>query len=228
MVYVMILLANFTVHSMSSNSAIAAVATPPPETSSIVEFNESRGHHHGFHKFDSSAIKTFSVSNGNNTASVDGGTGGGGKYKPVASGFDGDGRFDQTGTGFSNGGVYKTGENETESSVQDEEEETKLWESMVEEASRNEVGLDHEAMKKFVSPVTAKIESDDYAEYLRTELVYQTALSQEPNNVLLLANYAQFLYIVTHEFDRCVYSMESFQFYLFFTLFLIHSFTLVT
>ncbi|KAK2440763.1 hypothetical protein P8452_19761 [Trifolium repens] len=202
MVYVMILLANFTVHSMSSNSAIAAVATPPPETSSIVEFNESRGHHHGFHKFDSSAIKTFSVSNGNNTASVDGGTGGGGKYKPVASGFDGDGRFDQTGTGFSNGGVYKTGENETESSVQDEEEETKLWESMVKEASRNEVGLDHEAMKKFVSPVTAKIESDDYAEYLRTELVYQTALSQEPNNVLLLANYAQFLYIVTHEFDR--------------------------
>jgi hypothetical protein len=138
----------------------------------------------------------------------------------VASGFDGDGRFDQTGIGFSNGGVYKTGENETESSVQDEEEETKLWESMVEEASRNEVGLDHEAMKKFVSPVTAKIESDDYAEYLRTELVYQTALSQEPNNVLLLANYAQFLYIVTHEFDRYVYSMESIQFYLFFYSFL--------
>ncbi|CAJ2640261.1 unnamed protein product [Trifolium pratense] len=204
MVYVMILLANFTVHSMSSNNAIAAVVTPPPETSSIVEFrdNESRGHH-GFHKFDSSAIKTFSITNGNNTASVDGGTGGGGKYKPVASGFDGDGRFDQTGTGLSNGGVYKTGENETESVQENnEEEETKLWEAMVEEASRNEVGLDHEAMKKFVSPVSAKIDSDDYAEYLRTELVYQTALSQEPNNVLLLANYAQFLYIVTHEFDR--------------------------
>lgn len=188
MVYVMILLANFTVHSMSSNNAIAAVATPV-ETSSIVEVHNDN---HVFKKFDSSVIKTFSVSSGSNTASVDGGSGRGGKYKPVGSGFDGDGR-----TGFSNGGVYKTGETEV-----DEEEETKIWESMVEEAYRNEEGLDHEEMKQFVSPVSAKIESDDYAEYLRTELVYQTGLSQEPNNALLLANYAQFLYIVAHEFDR--------------------------
>ncbi|KAL5077210.1 hypothetical protein RYX36_016194 [Vicia faba] len=198
MVYVMILLANFTVHSMSSNNAIAAVA-PPVETESIVEFRDSE-----FQKFDSSVIKSFSVSNGNNTASVDGGSGRGGKFKPVASGFDGDGRFDQTGTGFLNGGVNRTGENEPESVLgkEDEEEETKLWESMVEEASRMEVELDREAMKRFVSPVSAMIESDDYAEYLRTELVYQTALSQEPNNGLLLANYAQFLYIVAHEFER--------------------------
>ncbi|CAK8565904.1 unnamed protein product [Lathyrus sativus] len=198
MVYVMILLANFTVHSMSSNNAFAAVA-PPVETESIVEFRDN-----DFQKFDSSVIKSFSVSNGNNTASVDGGSGRGGKFKPVASGFDGDGRFDKTGTGFSNGGVYKTGENEPESVLEkeDEEEETKLWENMVEEASRMEVDLDREAIKRFVSPVSARIESDDYAEYLRTELVYQTALSQEPNNGLLLANYAQFLYIVAHEFER--------------------------
>ncbi|WVY98151.1 hypothetical protein V8G54_030302 [Vigna mungo] len=51
---------------------------------------------------------------------------------------------------------------------------------MVEEASRMEVssrgeGLDRDAMKG--------IESDDYAEYLRTELVHQTVLSQDPNNI---------------------------------------------
>lgn len=65
MVYVMILLANFTVHSMSSNNAIAAVA-PPPETSSIVEVHNDN---HVFKKFDSSIIKTFSV-NGKDRKSV--------------------------------------------------------------------------------------------------------------------------------------------------------------
>lgn len=215
MVYVMILMANFTVYSMANNNAIAGVA-PPPEaaTASIVEFRDNETHGE-FHKFDSSTIKTFSVSNGNNTASVDGGNHGGGKFRPVANGFDENNRFNNR-TVFPNGNVYKTGETESIIEKDDEEEETKLWNSMVEEASRMEVGLDKEAMKRFVSPVSAKIESDDYAEYLRTELVYQTALSQEPNNVLLLANYAQFLYIVSHEFDRCVYSMESFRLFVFY------------
>ncbi|WVZ17867.1 hypothetical protein V8G54_010849 [Vigna mungo] len=83
-----------------------------------------------------------------------------------------------------------------------EEEEAK---PMVEEASRMEVssrgeGLDRDAMKGFVSLVMARIESDDYAEYLRT--VHQTVLSQDPNNTLLLSNYAQFLYLVAHDYDR--------------------------
>ncbi|KAK7305377.1 hypothetical protein VNO77_43282 [Canavalia gladiata] len=211
MVYVMILLANFTVHSMGHNPAIAA-ATPPMEVASVVEVQDQKGHH----KIDSSVIKTFSVSNSNgkNTASVGGGNGGGGKFRRVANGTDGDGRFDpsdqsQQATVFPDGGassqVCKTGEAECVSGQ--EEEETKLWNSMVEEASRMEVSLrgeslDHETMKRFVSPLTARIESDDYAEYVRTELVYQTGLSQDPNNTLLLANYAQFLYLVAHDYDR--------------------------
>ncbi|KHN06259.1 hypothetical protein glysoja_030325 [Glycine soja] len=162
MVYVMILLANFTVYSMGNNAAIA---------------------------------------------------GGGGKVRPAANGTDGDGRFDRSrhGTVFSDGGAstqaYKTGEKTESVSGQEEEEEENLWNAMVEEASRMEVSwrgkdLDSDVMKRFVSPVMASIESDDYAEYLRTELVYQTGLSQDPNNTLLLANYAQFLYLVAHDYDR--------------------------
>lgn len=205
MVYVMILLANFTVHSMTNNAAFASVA-PPPESASLLEFHNQESHGE-FRKFDSSSIKTFSL-NGNNTASVDGGNGDGGKFRPVASGTDGGDRFDrfQSGNIVPDNGVFKT---ETVSG-KEEEEETKLWDSMVEEASRMEVSLDREDMKRFVSPVSARIESDDYAEYLRTELVYQTALSQEHNNPLLLANYAQFLYIVAHDYDRCVLHLSSF------------------
>lgn len=221
MVYVMILLANFTVHSMTNNAAFASVA-PPPESTSLVEFHDQESHGE-FRKFDSSSIKTFSL-NGNNTASVDGGNGGGGKFRPVTSGTDGGDRF-QSGTIVPDNGVFKT-----ESVSGKEEEETKLWDSMVEEASRMEVSLDREDMKRFVSPVSARIESDDYAEYLSTELVYQTALSQEHNNPLLLANYAQFLYIVAHDYDRCVLHLSSntivFQNFTHIHSFIISSFTL--
>lgn len=208
MVYVMILLANFTVHSMGHTAAIAAVS-PPLAVTSVSESQDQKGHTHT-HNIDSSAVKTFSVSKGKNTAAVGGGNGGGGKFRPVSSGTDGDGRFDRSdwsphGTVFSDMGtssqVCKTGDN-TESALGQEEEEAKLWDSMVEEASKMEVGLDRDAMKRFVSPVTARIESDDYAEFLRTELVYQTGLSKDPNNTLLLANYAQFLYLVAHDYDR--------------------------
>ncbi|KAL2332929.1 hypothetical protein Fmac_014142 [Flemingia macrophylla] len=206
MVYVMILLANFTVHSMGHTAAIASVS-PPVAVTSIAEAHDQKGH---THNIDSSAVKTFSVSNGKNTAAVGGGNGGGGRFRPVSSGTDGDGRFDRSrhGTVFSDGGAssqaYKTGE-KTESVLGQEEEEAKLWNSMVEEASKMKVGLDHDAMKRFVSPVTARIQSDDYAEFLRTELVYQTGLSKDPNNTLLLANYAQFLYLVAHDNDSLAY-----------------------
>lgn len=205
MVYVMILLANFTVHSMGNSAALAAVA-PQAEVAEVLSHENQTQ----YRKFDSSAIKTFSVTNGNKTTSVGGGNGGGGKVRPAAHGTDGDGRFDRSdsrhgavipgGGGAGTSQAYKTGETESVS----EEEEVQLWNSMVEEASSSMevVDLDHDTMKRFVSPFSAKIESDDYAEYLRTELVYQTGLSQEPNNALLLANYAQFLYVVAHDNDR--------------------------
>lgn len=87
------------------------------------------------------------------------------------------------------------------------EEEMNLWNSMVEEAMRMQAGtrdeaLDHDTMQRLVSPVMAAMEADDQSDYLRTELLYQMSISEEPNNPLLLANYAQFLYLVVHDHDR--------------------------
>ncbi|CAI9773995.1 unnamed protein product [Fraxinus pennsylvanica] len=86
-------------------------------------------------------------------------------------------------------------------------EESNLWNSVVEEATKIQAGfrnaiLDQDMMQRFVSPVSVELEPDDYEDYLRTDLLYQTALSQEPNNPLLLCNYAQFLHLVTRDYDR--------------------------
>lgn len=218
MVYVMILLANFTVHSMSSNAAIAASPgrlgsfAAATEAAPVVEIYDSKGH-----KFDASSIRvipTISSSSGKTTSI--GGNNGGGNIRPVASGMDGDGQFSQSDfyqTILPDGGASQlssfgaTREAESPSEQAAREEEVSLWNSMVQEARKMQSELrdkafDNETMHKLVSPVTAKIEADDYAEYFRTELLYQTSLAQDPNNALLLANYAQFLYLVAHDYDR--------------------------
>lgn len=91
-------------------------------------------------------------------------------------------------------------------------EEASLWRCMVEEARKMEGGfrdneegggIDMETMKRFVSPVRAEIEpDDDNEEYLYTELVYLSGLARDPHNPLLVANYAQFLYLVAGDYDR--------------------------
>ncbi|KAL0402888.1 UNVERIFIED_CONTAM: hypothetical protein Sradi_1929600 [Sesamum radiatum] len=62
--------------------------------------------------------------------------------------------------------------------------------------------LDHETMQYFVSPVSVELEPDVYEDYHRTDLLYQMNLSQDPNNPLLLCNYAQFLHLVARDYDR--------------------------
>ncbi|PON63036.1 Signal transduction response regulator [Parasponia andersonii] len=220
MVYVMILLANFTVYSMGHNAAIAATAASPTgsysttattEAASVVEAHD----HSRRHKFDSSAIKSFSVSSGGKTTSIGGNNGGGGKARPVASGTAGDGGFNDSDQfrgvlpdGASQMSSFRTREAGSSVSEQEtREEEVALWNSIVDEASKMQAlfrdeALDQDTVQKFVSPVNAKIESDNYEDYFRTDLLYQTGLSQEPNNPLLLANYAQFLYLVAHDYDR--------------------------
>uniref|UniRef100_A0A2P2KT61 Uncharacterized protein n=1 Tax=Rhizophora mucronata TaxID=61149 RepID=A0A2P2KT61_RHIMU len=212
MVYVMILLANFTVYSMGRNAAIAA--TPPPgsyENVSVVEVQDQTDQ-----KFDSSTVKTFSLSSSSGkSTSIGGSHGGGGKTRPVASGTDGDGwlnRSEQFRTivpdGTSNlSSLGTTGETESIPQRMTEEEELNRWNLFVKKASEMQASLrgvllDHETIQRFVAPITAKIEQDEYANYFRTELLYQMGLSQEPNNPLLLSNYAQFLYLVAHDFDR--------------------------
>ncbi|KAG6395436.1 hypothetical protein SASPL_146081 [Salvia splendens] len=86
--------------------------------------------------------------------------------------------------------------------------EMQLWDSMVDEANHvrgggeGEVVLDHDVMKYFVSPVSVEIEPDTYQDFYRTDLLYQMYLSLEPNNTLLLLNYARFLQLVTRDYQR--------------------------
>ncbi|VVA32126.1 PREDICTED: Tetratricopeptide [Prunus dulcis] len=219
MVYVMILLANFTVYSLGHNAAIAAA--PPPgiyssatETSISVEEVQNHNDKLDNTQFDSSTSKSFSV-NGNvngKTTSIGGNNGGGGKARPVGSGTEGDGRFDGTDQyrtivpdGASQLSSLGTTTEAESVSGQESREELAMWNSIVEEAHEmrgNHEALNHETMQRFVSPVVANMEGDDYEEYFRTELLYQTGLSIEPSNALLLANYAQFLYQVAHDYDR--------------------------
>ncbi|KAL8027108.1 hypothetical protein ABFS82_14G071000 [Erythranthe guttata] len=211
MVYVMILLANYSVHSISSNSAFAAVAAPL-QTYSVEEVSMAEDQTH--HKFDSSIVRTMKLSLNSNSnedeISVGGNSGGGrGKYPTVASGTDGDGTTNPNGALSSSilNPSRTSGGEELVSRQVSVDEETDLWNSMVDEASKMEAesrdeALDHETMQRFVSPVNAIIQDDDYSDHFRTELLYQSELAQEPNNPLLLANYAQFLYLVVHDFDR--------------------------
>ncbi|CAN4098754.1 unnamed protein product [Withania somnifera] len=204
MVYVMILLANYSVHSMASSAGIAS--TPPPVTETVSTLEES----HVNQKFDSSAIKTFSVlSSSGKSTSIGGGNGGGGNYKPIASGNDGDGGFDwrMLSNGISSIGSSRVSEEECVSGQETREEELQIWNSIVDEASKMQASmkdeaLDHETMQRFVSPIHANIEADDYADYFRTEFMYQMVLNQEPENTLLLSNYAQFLFLVAQDYDR--------------------------
>ncbi|KAL3650245.1 hypothetical protein CASFOL_006648 [Castilleja foliolosa] len=87
--------------------------------------------------------------------------------------------------------------------------ELNLWDSMVDDAKNmregakdNEV-LDYDVIRDFVSPVSVEVEPDNgYEDYLRTDLLYQMNLSKEPNNQLLLCNYAQFLYLIARDYNR--------------------------
>ncbi|KAL3649153.1 hypothetical protein CASFOL_005556 [Castilleja foliolosa] len=190
MVHLMILLANYSVYSMSTNAALAATL-PPVHTTEKVSVSED---------FDNRAmiVTTVKLSSSNgNTVSVGGndGAGGGGKYKPVASGTEG-------GDGSVNYELTIAPSPISMNDVKMDEEEV-LWDSIVGDASRMEGGsLDCETMRRFLSPVDGRVESDDQTGHLKTEVVYKTELDREPNNPLLLANYAQFLYLVTKDFDR--------------------------
>lgn len=195
MVSVMILLANFTVYSIGNNSALAAVA-PPPATTTVSYVFEMTEVSDTNKNFDSSMIQTFSVSSPTGEASFVGG-GSGGNIPPVQSGTDGDGSDQfRIPSHFSSSSLGA----DSEVSVSGQEE-IRLWNSILEETEEMET-LDHETMKQFVSPVEARLEAEESMDHFKTELLYQTGLSQEPENVLLLANYAQFLYLIIHDYDR--------------------------
>ncbi|KAJ0987871.1 hypothetical protein J5N97_006227 [Dioscorea zingiberensis] len=145
MLYLMILLANFSVYSMVRNPAIAM----PPCPSLLVSLSDvNHDHHH---------------------------------HKSIIS--------DPWG-----------------SKLQDEQT---AWEKIVEYAlrmrarTRDESLMDPEVLRQLVAPVTARIqaEEDNCEHYIHTELMYERVLSEDPDNALLLSNFAQFLYLVHRNYD---------------------------
>ncbi|KAG9160204.1 hypothetical protein Leryth_021081 [Lithospermum erythrorhizon] len=85
--------------------------------------------------------------------------------------------------------------------------EMSLWNSILVESAKLQLStrdfvLDNDMIINFVSPMSVEVEPDDYTEFHRTDLQYQLGLSLEPNNPLLLCNYAQFLHVVVRDYDR--------------------------
>lgn len=87
-------------------------------------------------------------------------------------------------------------------------EAERLWNSIVQETSRvrdetRTKNMGKEIMKQCVAPESEEIEKDNkYEEYASTDLYYKQKLYEDPNNSLLLSNYAQFLYLAVHDHDR--------------------------
>ncbi|XP_044509001.1 uncharacterized protein LOC123227923 isoform X2 [Mangifera indica] len=186
MVYVMILLANFTVHSMSDHTVVAVIS---PSIVSCETISESE------------IDKQLEDSN-----SDVGNNGGGKKLRPTVQGTeDGDWHMRRSLLLFEQSRVLPHKKSEVNHEIT--EQEVKLWNSMVEDASRMQEEsrhqvLDSETKKLFVTPITVKLEPEDYVDYFRTDLLYQMGIAEEPNNSLLLANYAQLLHLVAGDYNR--------------------------
>ncbi|GAV56775.1 hypothetical protein CFOL_v3_00317 [Cephalotus follicularis] len=209
MVYVMILLANFTVNSMADNVVIAATTSPSVshETITLNTASSTEEKNQETSNLGSISFKELSV----NSSSVGNNGGGGGRtVGPVGSGTEGGGRHISRfmpSIQYPNVDPDEILENFSRGNDELVEEEVALWHSVVEEASRM-LGeskykvLDHDIMQQLVSPVAVNLESDDYEDYYRIDLLYQMGVAEDPNNPLLLSNYAQFLYLVAHHHDR--------------------------
>ncbi|KAK6929452.1 hypothetical protein RJ641_005657 [Dillenia turbinata] len=209
MVYLMILLANFTVYSMTDKANLALASTPSSETESSVLETEVAS------TSESSRIKTFIIS------ARESNFGGVGKrVYPTATGSEsGDrhvSRLSPSIIGYSSSVLDDAAKGlEIEGRDLLMEEEMCLWGSMVTEAERLQWGseveaVDQDVIQGLVSPVSVQVEAEDYESYYRTGFGYQLGLWSEPSNPLLLCNYAQFLYLVAHDHDRIRVECESF------------------
>ncbi|PAN27500.1 hypothetical protein PAHAL_5G084900 [Panicum hallii] len=225
MVSLMLLLANFTAYSMGDS--IATAATLPPSQAAVaavemVDTQQPAEQSYSQQRFDPAALKTFSSTG--RTASVGGNGDGGGKVRPVA-GATGDGQSDESSRRRSGAVLPQDASQQatplsagSEASVSDSmaveeahpvQDELAIWKRISDEATRMQASvsaeelMDPEILEQLVAPVEAPAPDAEYsAEHAATAQRYEQAVSEEPNNSLLLANFAQFLYQVQGDHDR--------------------------
>jgi hypothetical protein len=218
MVSVMILLANFTVFSMGENVALAlapVTETPPP-----IALFLSRNPQASLNPSYSTPKQSIASPRLSSSYPSSAGSGGNNNNNPslsTAESFDGDswlnGALNQRYMFSQKDSIRDFSGLAASSSLLPEQrrsyqEMLQAWvESSLAEVKSGEalvahVQLEQETIRRLVAPVVAHLESDDYACFDRTDLEYQRALSKDPFNSLLLANYAQFLYVVRHDNDR--------------------------
>lgn len=185
MVYLMILLANFTVYSLMDDTENAETSIPPTSCMITETFSVTERENQPQPNFESLIfLKTSSVTSPNEVVKTSIST------RPLPM------------TLCSNVVADEYGSEELTHM-----EEVNLWNSVVEEASRMAAesgaeALDHETIQRMVSPVGVELEADDYIEYFRTDLLYQIRISEDPNNPLLFCNYGQFLRLFARDQDR--------------------------
>ncbi|GLJ53876.1 hypothetical protein SUGI_1150620 [Cryptomeria japonica] len=173
MVSVMILLANFTVYSMGKNLALAAIPFAGSSTSVICSAEEEIK----IIQADRSWVSKYNY------------------FKTSCSSPNPD--LAKTGTAHT---VETQGNGHpSNQSIKI----TQLWQCFLKEIESDlKREIDHESLQRLVSATSTHLEPDNYNCYDRTELLYQEAISADPDNALLLSNYAQFLHLVRHDNHR--------------------------
>ncbi|KAL5568521.1 hypothetical protein UlMin_025096 [Ulmus minor] len=191
MVYLMILLANFTAYSLNDTSIFTMASKPArAQAFSIAEEEEDEEDS----KFRISILEKFSENGVVRKALL-------GDVIPNETGTE-DGTSIQSPSDVPDCGITFFGNEELT-----DEGGKNLWNSVLGEALRMQSefraeALDQYTARQFVSPISVEVEADDYSPYYRTDLSYQTGIAREPNNPLLLSNYGQFLYLVYHDVNR--------------------------
>lgn len=189
MVYLMLLLANFTLFSITRDPS----PTPPPSQPVSISVQESEN---PSIPNDFAAISTSLIAR---SLIVRGSCGGGddGKVRTIASAAD-DGGWDQSSS-------FRTGRSDVPATGEEEEDYATAWRGILQEVDRirgnerHEALMDPDTLRRLVSPVTVEMEAEDFSAYSVTEFCYRRALADNPDDPLILSNFAQFLHVVLRD-----------------------------
>jgi hypothetical protein len=118
---------------------------------------------------------------------------------------------EEASTSESSGTAYGAKQGGSPSSSVDNKIQDRLYmQGLLEQAAKemelevpyHHVRLDQEVIRQLVAPLSVEVDPDNYACFDRTELQYLGAIAKEPSNALLLGNMAMFMYVVRKDKER--------------------------